>query len=885
MTKSTAASLRELFLSYFEEKEHLRVPSSSLVPKGDPTLLFTTAGMVPMKPYFLGEAVPPGNRLTSVQKSFRTTDVESVGDATHLTFFEMLGNFSIGDYFKEEAIQYAWEFCTKRVGLRAEKLWVTVLLEDDEAQKLWEQTGVPSDRIRRYGEEDNFWGPAGDSGPCGPCSEIHYQFRDEPCDRPDCGPNCECGRFVEIWNLVFMQFDQAMDGTRSPLPKTNIDTGMSLERLTAVVQGVASVYETDLFRALIEKTSELSGKPFGENAETDRALRTVVEHSRAAAFLIADGVVPGNEGRGYVLRRVLRRCIRFAKRLGITGPFLAPMIEEVIEGMGSAYPELVAAKEHILVTACGEEARFQQTLSVGDALLENIVDRVIVNGGSVVSGEDVFRLHDTYGFPLELTEEVVAERGLSVDLAEFDRAMLAQRERGRAGSGFTGARGISEAHRALSSLSTRSLAHDSTEADSSVTGLTAGGAMVTNATELQEVEVVAEATPFYAESGGQVGDIGTIVGPSGRVRVSDTQRPVPDAPNFVIHVGMVEEGRISVGDAVRMEVDRDHRTHTKRHHTATHLLHAALRQVLGAHVRQAGSLVAPDHLRFDFSHNLSLNEAESAAVTRTVNERVLRNISVRSQVVPIQQALSRGALAFFGDRYGDIVRTVEIDGTPDAPPFSLELCAGTHVHATGEIGFVYVTSESSIGSGMRRVEAVAGSAADTLITERLGVLNRVARQLGVTPDAVADRAAAQLAEADRARKRVEVLERELAASQVGSLLERVEHVHGVALLAARVDVPKAHILRDMTDDLRRDMGSGVIVLGSVINDKPSFVCVVTADLVGRGPPYHAGQIVKGIAAVAGGDGGGRSELATAGGRDPGKLDEALATARNLIASK
>ena len=882
MIEATAADLRELFLTFFEEKEHLRVPSSPLVPQDDPTLLFTTAGMVQMKPYFTGEATPPRNRLTSVQKSFRTTDVESVGDSTHLTFFEMLGNFSVGDYFKGEAIRFAWEFCTDRVQLPPEKLWATVFLDDDEAQELWERTGVPAERIRRYGESDNFWGPAGDNGPCGPCSEIHVELHDQPCDRQDCGPNCECGRFVEIWNLVFMQFDQATDGTRIPLSSTNIDTGMGLERLTAVVQGVGSVYETDLFVPLIDRVAKLAGKPFGRDADTDRALRAVAEHSRAASFLIADGVVPGNEGRGYVLRRVMRRAIRFAKRLDISDPFLAPMATHVIDQMGNVYPELIAAKDHILLTVSGEEERFDQTLAVGNALLEDVVAKVVEEGGGIVSGEHAFRLYDTYGFPIELTEEVVAEQGISVDREGFDRAMALQRERGRAAGGFSGAREVSEAHRALSSLHTRSFAHDATSAASSVAGLAVGGAMVASAAELQEVEIVTTETPFYAEAGGQVGDMGTIAGPNGTVRIRDTQRPMPDAPDFVVHIGFVKRGTIAVGDTVQMEVESGHRADTTRHHTATHLLHAALRAVLGPHVRQAGSLVAPDHLRFDFSHNLALNQAEAAAITKAVNSRVLKNIAVQSRVVPIQEALSKGALAFFGDKYGEMVRTVEINGSGDDVPFSLELCGGTHVHATGEVGFVYVTNESSIGSGMRRVEAVAGSAADELISTRLAVLDRVAQQLGVAPDEVAERAAAQLQEADRARKRVETLERELATSQTSALINAVETVDGVALLAARVDVPKADLLRDMTDELREQMGSGVIVLGSVINNRPSFVCAVTPDLIGRGAPYHAGNIIKGIAAVAGGGGGGRAELATAGGRDPARLDAAIAAARGLI---
>jgi alanyl-tRNA synthetase len=882
----TSAEVRELFLRFFEEKGHLRVPSSSLVPQNDPTLLFTTAGMVQMKPYFLGEAAPPRVRMTSVQKSFRTTDIESVGDTSHLTFFEMLGNFSVGDYFKKEAIAWAWEFCTQRLGLDPNRLWTTVFLDDDEAEGYWLEVGVPKERIKRFGEKENFWGPAGDSGPCGPCSEVYYDLQPADPIGPTTGPNDGTTRFLEIWNLVFMQYDQAVDGSRTPLARKNIDTGSGLERVTVVLQGTDNVYDTDLFRPLVQRAAEIAGVPYGRDAETDRALRVMAEHSRSTAFLIADGVTPGNEGRGYVLRRLLRRCIRFARRLGVQGPFMGRIVEDVFQVMGRAYPGLLEAREHIVTTVLREEEQFQRTLSVGTALLEDVVSDVIAQGGATVPGDQLFRLYDTYGFPLEMAEEVAADRELTVDREGFQKAMEAQRERGRAASAFGHAREVSEAYRTLSSLATQSLAYETTEAESSVTGLIVGGGIVARASEGQQVEVVTAATPFYAEGGGQVGDVGVILGPQGSVRVTDTQRPVAQRHDFIVHVGVVESGSISVGDRVRLEVDRAYREQTTRHHTATHLLHAALRRTLGPHVRQAGSLVAPDHLRFDFSHTLSLTEEEAAAVTRAVNERVLRNIAVQTRVQPIQEALSRGALAFFGDRYGDVVRTVEIDGAgpgDDAHPFSLELCGGTHVHATGEVGFVYIVGEGSVGAGMRRIEAVAGASADALIGGRLKTLERIARQLNVPPDAVEERVAAHLEELDRARKRAETLERELALAQVQALLSKVERVGDVSLLAARVDnVASADLLREMTDGLRQAMGSGIIVLGALVNGRPSFVCAVTSDLVGKSDRYHASRLVKEVAAVAGGSGGGRAEMATAGGRDPSKLDEALAAAKGLL---
>ncbi|MBI4236384.1 MAG: alanine--tRNA ligase, partial [Chloroflexi bacterium] len=792
-----------------------------------------------------------------------------------------LGNFSVGDYFKQEAIQFAWEFCTQRLSLPAERLSVTIFLDDDEAARYWQAVGVPSGRIHRFGEEANFWGPAGDAGPCGPCSELHYDLQPgNPCHRPTCGPNCPCGRFVEIWNLVFMQYNQGRDGVRTPLLRTNIDTGMGLERLAAILQGADNVYGTDLFAPLIEAAASLAGRPYGRDAETDRALRVMAEHSRSVAFLIADGVAPANDGRGYVLRRVLRRGIRFARRMGVEGPFMGRMMGVVFTVMGPAYPEILAGREHILSTVAREEERFQETLAVGTALLDEVITQALAQGEAAISGRELFRLYDTYGFPLEMAEEVAADRGLTVDRAGFEGEMAVQRERARAAHTFGAARQVSEAYRQLSSLTSQFVGYEQQAAESSVTGLIVGGGIATQAGEGHQVEVVAAATPFYAESGGQVSDTGVITGPRGRVRVRDAQRPVAERPNFIVHSCVVMEGSVAVGDVVRLEVDFDRRARTTRHHTATHLLHAALRQVLGTHVRQAGSLVAPDHLRFDFSHNLSLTEAEMAAVTATVNDRVLRNHAVRWESLPLREALARGALAFFGDKYADIVRAVEIDGPDPSGPFSLELCGGTHVHATGEVGLIYVVGEGSVGSGLRRIEAVAGSAAAELVGRRLAALERMARRLGVPSDEAEARLGDSLAELERSRKRIEALERSAALAAVQGLLARVETVDGVRLLAVRVDVPNADLLREMTDRLREAMGSGIILLGTVISDRPSLVCTVTPDLVGRG--YHAARIVKEVAAIVGGGGGGRAEMATAGGRDTSRLDEALAKAKGLL---
>ena len=887
----TGPELRELFLSYFESKAHTRMPSSSLVPQDDPTLLFTTAGMVQFKPYFLGQSTPPNVRLTTVQKSFRTTDIGEVGDTTHLTFFEMLGNFSFGDYFKQGAIEQAWELCTQRLGLEGDRLWATVYTDDDEAAGLWEQTGVPAERIRRFGASDNWWGPAGSSGPCGPCSEIHYDLTPdvplgESCDE-DCGPNCECGRFVEIWNLVFMEFDQAEDGSRTPLEQKNIDTGMGLERLAAIIQRSENIYATDLFQPLIAAAAGIAGVEYGTDAETDRALRVMAEHARSGAFLIMDGVTPGNEGRGYVLRRMLRRGIRFAQSLGVNEPFLGHIITEaVIPLMAPAYPALNDARDHIVQTVTREEEQFSRTLSVGTALLDEVMARMEADGETVVPGDALFRLYDTYGFPVELAEEIALDHGMSVDRDGFQQEMDAQRARGREAATFGGGAEGSEAYRLLSGLETQFTGYQVSRDESAVTGLIVGGGVAESASQHQQIEIVTARTPFYPEGGGQVGDVGVIRGPAGLARITDTQRPVGERPDFVVHIGVVEEGTVSVGDAVTLEVDPAARGQATRHHTATHLLHAALRSTLGGHVRQAGSYVSPDHLRFDFSHTASLNEHEIAAVTHAVNARVIRNIVVESQTQPIQDALASGALAFFGDRYGSDVRTVSIDGGEgDGAPFSHELCGGTHVHATGEVGFIYVVGESSIGAGMRRVEAVAGSSADQLLRDRMSVLERLSRQLTVPVDEIEGRIADQMAESDRLRRRAEELERDRARSQIQSLFGQTTTVGEppVTLLSARVsDITSVDLLRDLAERTRSELGSGIVVLGADVEGRPSFVCAISADIVQRSGRYDAGRIVRETAEIVGGGGGGRKDFASAGGRDASKLDDALAAVSGIV---
>jgi len=681
----TSDEIRAAFLSFFEGKGHKIIPSSSLIPKGDPTLLLTSAGMVQFKPYFLGEALPPNPRLASCQKCFRATDIESVGDPSHLTFFEMLGNFSVGDYFKQETISWAWEFVTQHLRLPPQRLWITIFLDDDESFRCWRKLGVPEERILRFGEEDNFWGPAGNSGPCGPCSEIYYDFGEEfGCGKPSCAPNCDCGRFSEIWNLVFTQYNQDKEGQRTLLPKPNIDTGMGLERTAAVMQGKTSIYETDLFAPLLECISKLVKVKYGSDDETDNTMRIIVEHSRGVTFLIADGVIPGNEGRGYVLRRLLRRAALFGRRLGLDKPFLAETAKTTIEQMGHIYPEIGQRRDFIIKVIELEEARFSETLSTGLELLDGIIEEATGKGRKRISGKQAFKLYDTYGFPIELTTEIATERGFSVDLDGFEKEMEKQRERARAARDVTIM--VPTASITVSAFAPTVLACNST-----IIQLMVGNEALDRIREGQEASLILETTPFYGEMGGQVGDTGEIHSSTGRFLVTNTVRVPPD---IIVHQGYVTEGSLAVGDEVEAMVDRERRLDIARNHTATHLLQSALRQVLGEHVQQRGSLVAPDRFRFDFSHLTAMTKEELQETQHIVNDKIRQNLAVYSEDIPCKKAIDEGAIALFDEKYGDIVRVVKIG----EPVVSAELCGGTHVTSTGEIGFFQIIGESSIGT-------------------------------------------------------------------------------------------------------------------------------------------------------------------------------------------
>jgi len=865
----TSDEIRRAFVEFFAKRGHEHQPSSSLVPFNDPSVLLTTAGMQQMIPYMLGREMPPAVRMTSIQKCFRTGDIDEVGNPRNLTFFEMLGNFSIGDYFKESIIPWAWEFVTEWLQLPPDLIHVTVHPSDDEAREIWLGIGFPAERITDL--DENWWGPPGAEGPCGPDSELYYDWGPEVgCGRPECAPGCECDRYLEFWNLVFMQYYQDRAGSRTLLPRANVDTGCGLERLTAIMQQVHTVYETDLFRPIIGAAAEIAGTSFGQDEATDYALRVVADHARGATFLAADGVVPGNEGRGYVMRRIVRRAVRYGRKLGITGLFLERLVGAVIDQMQGPYPELRERRAGIVETIVLEESRFADTLESGSERLSQWIEEATARGDSEVDGRLLFQLHDTFGFPFELAEEMLGEAGLSADRPGFDAAMEQQRDRSRATARFAGV-AESRAYELGNVPATEFVGFERLESPGTVLALRDGDQAVAELRPGEEGLVVLDQTAFYAEGGGQVGDQGIIKSADGTFRVADTRR-IDD--RHIAHFGVVENGVLRAGSDVRGEVDHGHRANTARHHTVTHILHRTLKDILGESTEQKGSLVAPRVARFDFNYPRGLTREQLGQIHATINRHVLENLPVAWQVMDIDQARRAGALAIFGERYGSQVRVVDIGG------WSKELCGGTHVHRSGDVGPAILVREGGLASGIRRVEVLAGEAAFTHAWEQQERLLHLARTVGAPVDQIEAKLASLIEDLDQARRDASRLEQQLAARRATQLVDTAVHVGDLKVLAAQVDASSRDALRDMADQLRARLGTSVVALGACFDGQQAFVVGASRDAIERGA--NAGDILRQALAAAGGKGGGRPDFAQGGVKEAGQLGVALAQIVPLV---
>jgi alanyl-tRNA synthetase len=868
--------IRKSFLDYFTKRDHAVVKSSSLIPEKDPTLLFTNAGMVQFKNVFLGVERLPYVRAASSQKCLRISgkhnDLEAVGrDTYHHTFFEMLGNWSFGDYYKEEAISWAWELLVREWGLPKDKLCATVFLDDDDAERLWRKiSGLPADRILRFGEKENFW-EMGETGPCGPCSEIHIDRGAEACDRKQekghrCRVNGDCARFIELWNLVFIQYNRGEDKKLVELPAKHVDTGMGLERIAAVLQGVLSNYDVDLLRDLIVAAEGLAHKKYGADPAADVSFRVIADHVRAVSFLIADGVAPSNEGRGYVLRRLVRRAARHGRMIGIGEPFLHRVVANVGAIMGEAYPELRSEEGRIRVFIRGEEERFAETLEKGLVLLEEAVGELKRQKTKILSGEIVFRLYDTYGFPLDLTEDILRTEGIGIDQRGFEKSMEEQKSRGRE------AREIPQSDLKIQlGREIRFVGYDRLDSESEVLALYAGGQGREEVGEVAEVDLITAETPFYGESGGQVGDRGTIETSRGdQMEVLDTQHPTPQ---LTVHRGRLKKGRIQVGDRVHLVVDSKYRKRVMLNHSATHILHAVLREELGSHVRQAGSLVAPDRLRFDFSHTGSIAPDKLEEIEERVNERIRLDAEVRIEESSFDEAVRKGALAFFGEKYGDRVRVVRIGD------FSAELCGGTHIHRSGEIGIFKLEAEGGVAAGVRRIEAVTGEGALDLIRRYEQSLKEIGELVRASAGETVEKVKKLLQQHKELEKEIERLRGQFGKNQIPDLLEKKQNIDGTSVLITQVEGVDAKQLREIADQLKEKMGSGFIFLASPGEANVTLVSSVSADLIKR---YHAGNIVKEVAPIVGGGGGGRPDFAQAGGKDPSKTGEVLKRVWEII---
>ena len=863
MKYMTGNEIRKAYLDFFESKKHLKLHGFSLVPENDPSLLLIGAGMAPLKPYFTGKLVPPSYRVTTSQKCIRTGDIDNVGrTARHHTFFEMLGNFSFGDYFKKEAITWAWEFLTEVLELDTNKLYVTVYPEDEEAYDIWHNiVGLADERIFKL--EDNFWEIG--EGPCGPDSEIFYDLGPERgCGKPTCNVGCDCDRYLEIWNLVFTQFNKTKDGSYEPLEKKNIDTGAGLERLASVIQQKESNFETDLLFPIMQRVIDVCHGDYN-NKEQKIAVKVIGDHIRAVTMMIGDGILPSNEGRGYVLRRILRRAVRFGRVLGIEEAFLADLVDIVIDMYKEAYPELAERKELIKTVIATEEAQFSATLAQGLELLNAMIEDA--DGTGVLAGEKVFKLYDTFGFPVELTEEIVQEHGMTIDHDGFDKAMKAQQERARAARAKVSAK---VATPDTTGLDQSALVKDENAVNARVVLIGIDGAAVERAEKDTAITIILDKTPFHAEGGGQIGDTGYITGPSGKAEVTDTKSL---ANGLTYMIAIVTEGSLAKGDEVGITVDKVRNLDIARNHTATHLLQAALRKVLGTHVNQAGSLVTPERLRFDFTHFSPMTNEELAEVEKEVNRQIMKNVDLEIEEMPVDDAIKKGAMALFGEKYGDIVRVVNVPG------FSCELCGGSHVPNTSVIGSFRIVGESGTGTGIRRIEAVTGKAAHERAVADAVLLQEAATLLKSKEEDIPAKIEQLLTALKEAEREVAQLSHKLATSSLDDILAAKEEIHGVSVTAASVTVDSAEGLRDMADMVLDKVG-GIVLLGAVQGDKVSFVCKVDKELTKQG--YHAGKIVKAAAVAAGGGGGGRPDMAQAGGKDPQKLEEALKAGKEAV---
>jgi len=874
----SSSEIRETFLRFFEAKEHQIVASASLVPEGDPTLLFTNAGMVPFKNTFLGLETRDYVRAATSQKCLRVSgkhnDLENVGRTPrHNTFFEMLGNFSFGDYFKLEAIEYSWELLTEHFGIDSSRLAVSVFREDDEAYDLWrEKIGLPAEKIFRLDEDENFWS-MGETGPCGPCAEIHIDFgANSACKSAQCDPSCDCGRWLEIWNLVFMQFDRDASGNVVPLPKPSIDTGASLERLASVLQGVPSNFDTDLFRGIMDRIQETAEIKRGENSEHDVSMNVIADHARALVFLIGDGILPGNEGRGYVLRRLLRRAARHGVLLGIERPFLFSVGDAVIDEMTSAYPELRERRAFITSRIQREEQRFLETLSKGLARLEEYIAELESSGSKILPGGAAFKLYDTFGFPVDLTADILSGRNLKIDEAGFDTAMTSQRERARAAWKGSGDERIAEIYgRLASDISTRFSGYSELTGTSTIRALLVDGERREFAACGEAVEIVVDETPFYAESGGQVGDRGTLRVSGGIVEIADTQRP---SLELVVHRGVVTEGEVRIDAEAKLAVNAEARAATVRNHSGTHLLHAALRSVLGNQAMQKGSLVGPDRLRFDFTHDAPLEDGQIEAIEDLANGWIERNANASVREMSYPEAIESGAVAIFDEKYGDVVRVVQFGD------FSTELCGGTHASSTGKIGLLKILSESGIASGVRRIEALTGLGALNHLREQEKALRSASELLRVSTAEVPARIEKLLEDRRSAEREIERLRTAQRGKASKDLTREAREIAGVRVITSRVANAEAKELRGMVDDLRSRLTSGIVLLAAETNGQVSLALGVTKDLTDR---YRAGDLIREVAIVVGGKGGGRPDFAQAGGSDPSKIDAAFERLDALIA--